>query len=135
VGAVTVWVTGSLAPPAGPPSSSQEMATVLTAPDAVKLTARVRTGGTATIVMSHHDGMLVFAAAGLRRLPAAQCYELWVLRPGGDRPAGRLPVPSHGMTGPVVTSGLRSGDRLGLTVEPATGTGHPTTPMILDLTL
>jgi len=135
VAAVTVWVTASLGPPAGQPSASQEIAAVLTAPDAVKLTAQVRTGGTATIVMSPHDGMLVFAAAGLRRLSAAQHYELWLIGPGRDRPAGRLPLPSHGMTGPVVASGLRSGDRLGLTVEPATGTGRPTTPMILELTL
>ena len=135
VAAVTVWATASLGPPAGPPSSSQEIATVLTAPDAVKLTAQVRTGGTATIVMSHHDGMLVFAAARLRRLPAAQHYELWLIGSGRDRPAGRLPAPSHGMTGPVVASGLRSGDRLGLTVESATGTRRPTAPMILELTL
>jgi anti-sigma-K factor RskA len=135
VAAVTVWVTASLVPPAGQPAASQEIATVLTAPDAVKMTAQVRTGGTATIVMSHHDGMLVFAAAGLRRLPAAQHYELWLIGSGRDRPAGRLPTPSHGMTGPVVTAGLRSGDRLGLTVESATGIRRPTTPMILELTL
>jgi hypothetical protein len=135
VAAATVWVTASLGPPAGQPAASQEIATVLTAPDAVKMTAQVRTGGTATIVMSHHDGMLVFAAAGLRRLSAAQHYELWLIRSGQDRPAGRLPTPSHGMTGPVVAAGLRSGDRLGLTVEPATGTRRPTTPMILELTL
>jgi anti-sigma-K factor RskA len=135
VAAVTVWVTASLGPPAGQSATSQEIATVLTAPDAVKLTAQVRTGGTATIVMSHHDRMLVFAAAGLRQLPAAQHYELWLIGSGQDRPAGRLPTPSHGMTGPVVTAGLRSGDRLGLTVESATGTHRPTTPMILELTL
>jgi anti-sigma-K factor RskA len=135
VAAVAVWVTASLGPPDGQPSSGREIATVLTAPDAVKLTAQVRTGGTATIVMSHRDGMLVFAAAGLRRLSTGQCYELWLIRPGRDRPAGLLPTPSHGMTGPVVASGLRSGDRLGLSVEPATGTGRPTTPMILELTL
>jgi len=134
VAAVTVWVTASLVPPARPPSASQEIAKVLTAPDAVKLTAQVRTGGTATIVMSHHDRMLVFAAAGLRRLPAAQHYELWLIGPGRDRAAGRLPAPSHGMTGPVIAADLRSGDRLGLTVEPA-GTHRPTTPMILELTL
>jgi anti-sigma-K factor RskA len=134
VAAVTVWVTASLGPPAGQPATSQEIAAVLTAPDAVKMTAQVRTGGTATVVMSHHDGMLVFAAAGLRQLAATQHYELWLIGPGRDRPAGRLPVPSHGMTGPVVASGLRSGDRLGLTVEPA-GTRRPTTPMILALTL
>jgi anti-sigma-K factor RskA len=135
VAAVTVWVTASLGPPAGQPAASQEIATVLTAPDAVKMTAQVRTGGTATIVMSHHDGMLVFAAAGLRPLPAAQHYELWLIGASRDRPAGRLPTPSHGMTGPVVAAGLRSGDRLGLSVEPATGTRGPTTPMILELTL
>ena len=135
VAAVTVWVTASLGPPAGQRAASQEIAAVLTAPDAVKMTAQVRTGGTATIVMSHHDGMLVFAAAGLRQLPAAQHYELWLIGSGRDRPAGRLPVPRHGMTGPVVTAGLRSGDRLGLTVESATGIRRPTTPMILELTL
>jgi anti-sigma-K factor RskA len=135
VAAVTVWVTASLGPPAWQPAASQEIATVLTAPDAIKMTATVRTGGTATIVMSHHDGMLVFAATGLRQLPAAQHYELWLIGSGRDRPAGRLPAPSHGMTGPVVTAGLRSGDRLGLTVESATGIRRPTTPMILELTL
>ena len=135
VAAVTVWVTASPGPPGGQPAASQEIATVLTAPDAVTMTAQVRTGGTATIVMSHHDRMLVFAAAGLRQLPAAQHYELWLIRSGQDRPAGRLPTPSHGMTGPVVTAGLRSGDRLGLTVETASGTRRPTTPMILELTL
>ena len=135
VAAVTVWVTGSPGPPAGRPAASQDIATVLTAPDAVKMTAQVRTGGTATIVMSHRDGMLVFAAAGLRQLPAAQHYELWLIGSGQDRAAGRLPTPSHGMTGPVVAAGLRSGDRLGLTVESATGTRRPTTPMILELTL
>lgn len=135
VAAVTVWVTASPGQPGGQPAASQEIATVLTAPDAVTMTAQVRTGGTATIVMSHHDGMLVFAATGLRQLPAAQHYELWLIGPGRDRPAGRLPMLSHGMAGPVVAAGLRSGDRLGLTVETASGTRRPTTPMILELTL
>ena len=85
--------------------------------------------------MSRHERTLVFAAAGLRALPASQCYELWLMRPGTDTPAGLLPMPRHGMTGPVITSGLRDGDRLGLSVEPATGSHHPTTAMILVLTL
>ena len=116
-------------------AGSQAIAAVLTAPDATMLTARVRTGGTATVVMSRRERTLVFAAAGLRALPASQCYELWLMRPGTDRPAGLLPMPRHGMTGPVVASGLRTGDRLALTVEPAAGTRHPTTAVILALTL
>ena len=134
---MAVWATGRQDHPMSGQGTagSQAIAAVLTAPDATMLTARVRTGGTATVVMSRRERTLVFAAAGLRALPASQCYELWLMRPGTDRPAGLLPMPRHGMTGPVVASGLRTGDRLALTVEPAAGTRHPTTAVILALTL
>ena len=46
-----------------------------------------------------------------------------------------LPAGHHGMTGPVIASGLRSGDDLALTVEPADGSAHPTTSMMLDVVL
>jgi anti-sigma-K factor RskA len=85
--------------------------------------------------MSRAERALVFAAAGLHPLPASQCYELWLVEPGLDRPAGLLPMVSHGMAGPVVAAGLRPGDKLGLTVEPARGSRHPTAPMLLVLAL
>jgi anti-sigma-K factor RskA len=136
--AVAVWVggqNGDVGRAPGQPAVSHAVATVLTAPDLTVITGRVRTGGTATVMMSRHERMLVFAAAGLRALPGSRCYELWLMQPGQDRPAGLLPMTSHGMSGPVVASGLRAGDRLGLTVEPTTGSPHPTTAMILVLTL
>jgi anti-sigma factor RsiW len=135
--AVAVWAGGTegRAPTAGPPRQSHDIVSVLTAPDVTVLSGRVRTGGTATVMMSGRERMLVFAAAGLRPLPGSQCYELWLMGPGRDRRAGLLPMPSHGMSGPVVASGLRPGDRLGLTVEPATGSRRPSSPMILVLTL
>jgi anti-sigma-K factor RskA len=111
------------------------IAAVLTARDATMISAHVRTGGTATIVMSAREHALVFAAAGLRPLPPSRCYELWLMGPGGDQPAGMLPEPQHGMTGPVLASGLKPGERLGLTIEPAGGTPHPTTTAILLLPL
>jgi hypothetical protein len=46
-----------------------------------------------------------------------------------------LPAGRHGMTGPVIASGLRPGDRLALTAEPADGSARPDTPMMLDLVL
>jgi hypothetical protein len=132
--AVAVWAGGTAGQaPAGPPQQSHDIATVLTAPDVTVLSGRVQTGGTATVVMSRRARMLVFAAAGLRALPGSWCYELWLMDRGGDRPAGVLPMPSHGMSGPVVAIGLRAGDRLGLTVEPAMGTRHPTSAMLLVL--
>jgi anti-sigma-K factor RskA len=114
---------------------SHAIAAVLTARDAAIKRARVNTGGTATVVMSGREHALVFAAKGLPALPPTRCYELWLMRPGGDKPAGMLPSPRHGMTGPVLASGLRTGDRLGLTIEPAGGSPRPTTAAILLLAL
>src|SRR5215471_16400159 len=111
------------------------IAAVLTARDAHMISATVSTGGTATIVMSGREHALVFVADGLRVLPASRCYELWLMGPGGDRPVGMLPGPRDGMTGPVLASGLQSGDRLGLTIEPAGGSSHPTAPVIALIAL
>ena len=121
--------------PGGQQLPGHAIAAVLTAPDATMLDARVTTGGTATIVVSRHQRALLFAAAGLRPLPPSKCYELWLMGPGGDRPAGMLPGTRQGMTGPVIASGLTAGDRLGLTVEPAGGGSRPGTTVILVITL
>jgi anti-sigma-K factor RskA len=118
---------------------SQQVAAVLTARDATMMTGAVRGGGTVTIVMSHSMRELVFTAAALHALPASRGYELWLIGPAGDRPVIMLPPARHGMTGPVVASGLRPGDHLALTAEPAAGAAHPagrpTTPMMLDVVL
>jgi anti-sigma-K factor RskA len=116
-------------------TSKQQIAAVLTARDAAMMTGPVTGGGTATIVMSHARHALVFTAADLRALPASRGYELWLIGPSGDRSVGMLPVTSHGMTGPVVASGLRQGDHLALTAEPAGGASRPTSPMMLDVGL
>jgi hypothetical protein len=108
------------------------IAAVLGSHDATTLTAQVRTGGTATVVMSHRARALVFTASGLTRLPASKAYELWLVGPAGDTPAGMLPSGHHGMSGPVVVSRLAPGERLGLTIEPSAGTGQPTSaPLVM----
>jgi hypothetical protein len=132
--------TGAIAVNAGQRLASAELrdhqiAEVLTAPDAVMLTARVKAGGTATIVMSHRDRSLVFTTAGLPPLPAGRCYQLWLMGPTGDTSAGMLPALHGGMTSPVVASGLAAGDWAGLTVEPEGGSPQPTSTPILMLSL
>ena len=137
IAATAIWATGR----AHPSPLTQEsprahaIAAILTAPDATMISALVKTGGTATVVMSHRQRTLVFAAAGLRALPASRRYELWLMSPGRDRAAGLLSRPRHGMTGPVIAPGLEPGDRLGLSVEPASGSRHPTSAMIMVVTL
>jgi Anti-sigma-K factor rskA/Putative zinc-finger len=139
--AVIAVVTGLIGPAARHQMDPAQLrnhtiAAVLNAPDATMLTAKVSTGGTATVVMSHRVDALVFMAAHLRPLPAADRYELWLMGPRGARPAGMLPAASRaGMVGPMVVSGLAAGDRVGLTVEPAMGMRRPTAPPLLDLRL
>jgi anti-sigma-K factor RskA len=108
------------------------IAAVLGASDARTMNMKVRTGGTATVVMSHRQRELVFTASKLTVLPSNRAYELWLMGPSGDKAAGMLPPPRAGMSGPMVVGGLAPGDRLGLTVEPATGSPQPTTsPVVL----
>jgi anti-sigma-K factor RskA len=108
------------------------IAAILGAPDRTTLTAHVTTGGRATVVMSHRADALVFIASGLARLPASQAYELWLMGPAGDSPAGMLPPGRHGMTGPMVVDRLARGDHLAMTVEPASGALRPTsTPVVM----
>jgi hypothetical protein len=103
---------------------------LLSEPDVVVLTARVSTGGNATVVMSHREHRLLFSAHGLAALPGGQAYELWLMGPAGERPAGMLRPAAGGMAGPAVVSGLAPGDMIGLTIEPARGAAHPTSALI-----
>jgi hypothetical protein len=116
-------------------ASSQKVAAVLTARDAIMMTGAVRGGGTVTIVTSHSMHELVFTAAALHALPASRGYELWLIGPAGDRAVMMLPPARHDMTGPVIASGLRPGDHLALTAGPAGGAARPAGPMMLDVVL
>jgi anti-sigma-K factor RskA len=108
------------------------IAAIMSAHDAVTLTAHVSSGGTATVVMSHRARALVFIASGLTALPPAKSYELWLMGPSGATPAGMLPSGRRGM---MVVNRLQAGDQLGLTIEPAGGAPRPTTPPVIMMGL
>ena len=112
-----------------------QIAAVLAAPDARIATAPTSVGGTAVVVVSRAQQQMIFTSSGLPALPSAKVYELWLLGPRSARPAGLLPPPSGGRTAPVLASGVAADDKVGVTVEPAGGTGSPTTTPIVVLTL
>lgn len=114
---------------------SQQIAGVLTAPDARIAAAPTSVGGTAVVVVSHTERALVFTSSGLPALPPAKVYELWLLGPGTARPGGLLPAPSGGKTAPVLASGVAADDKVGVTVEPAGGSASPTTTPIVVIAL
>ena len=108
------------------------VAEVLGAPDAVMRTAPVSTGGMAIVVTSRREHMGVFIARGLPALPRARSYEVWLMGPHGEHPAGLLTVRAKGMAGPVVIGPMSPGDMVGLTVEPASGSLRPTSvPVVM----
>ena len=108
------------------------VAAVLSAPDAVMRTAPVSRGGVAIVVTSWHEHMAVFIAHDLPALPVTMRYELWLMGPHGERPAGMLTVHRKDMAGPVLITGMSAGDTVGLTIEPASGSLRPTTaPVVL----
>jgi anti-sigma-K factor RskA len=112
-------------------ASNAGIAAVLAAPDAQITSEATSAGGTATIVASVRQGTMVFTSSGLASLPPRKVYELWFLGPGNARRAGLLPPATGDKTAPVLASGLRPGDKVGVTVEPAGGSSAPTTTPIV----
>ncbi|HEY2441824.1 MAG TPA: anti-sigma factor [Streptosporangiaceae bacterium] len=110
------------------------LAAVLTAPDAKMMTSPAVGGGTVTVVVSRMKGALAFSSAGLPALPGGMRYELWVMGPQ-PHSAGMLPAPQHGMTSPVMATGLLAGEKVELTVEPSGGVPRPTSSPLLMITV
>jgi hypothetical protein len=114
-------------------ASNRAIAAVLAAPDARVESATATVGGTVTAVVSVRQHEAVVSTAGVPALSGRKVYQLWVMSPSGARSAGLLPASHAGTTAPVLADGVRSGDRLGLTVEPAGGTARPTTAAVVVL--
>ena len=112
-----------------------QIAAILNAPDADIMTVPARPHGSATVVMSHAEHALVLTTARLPALPSTECYQVWVMGAQKMHSAGRLPAPKQGMTAPMIVAGIAPGDRMGLTVEPASGSQHPTSTPVLMLSL
>src|ERR1017187_7188540 len=89
--------------------------------------------GTATVVYSSKLGGAVITTTGLSALPAGRVYQAWVMSPSGARSAGL--ISQLNLTSQLLASGVRSGDRIGITVEPAGGTSRPTTKAVLVMPL
>jgi len=128
---VALGITQTLARhrPGGAPIASAAISRVVMAPDARTETMRTSAGGTVTVVVSAGQQAAVVSATGMRPLPPAQTYQLWVIGPDGARSAGLLS--GTGRAGPVLASGVEPGDRIGITVEPAGGTSGPTTTPVI----
>lgn len=109
-------------------ASNRSIAAVLSAPDARIKTSATSVGGTVTAVISASDHEAVITTNRMPAPAGTRVYQLWVISASGARSAGLLP---GGTTTPVLAAGIKPGDSLGVTIEPAGGTAKPTTSPIV----
>jgi anti-sigma-K factor RskA len=115
-------------------AQQREIAAVLTAPGSKIVREPTSLGGEATVVVAATLHKFIFTTSGLPALADSRVYELWVMRPDGSATrVGLLASISGGKTAPVLADGLKAGDRVGVTVEPAGGTTKPTTTPIVAI--
>ena len=106
--------------------ASSAVGQVVGAPDARIQTMRTSADGVVTLIDSPSRRDAVLTAARLPSLPGRRVYQVWVIGPAGARSAGFLSGTA------LVLTGVRAGERVGVTVEPAGGTSQPTTtPIVL----
>jgi len=105
------------------------VADLLADPSASVVRADVAGGGTAVGVLT--DERALFTASGLADPGAGKSYQLWVMRDG-------VPVPDAVMADDdgrvrAVTDQFAAGDGLAVTIEPAAGSEHPTSDVLVVL--
>ncbi|MBP0450722.1 anti-sigma factor [Kitasatospora sp. RG8] len=110
---------------------ADRLAGLLTAPDARTVTGTAAGGaGVGTVVWSKSRGQAGFIAAGLPATAAGTTYQLWFNDSGTMRSAGLLP----GGEGALLLSGpLDGATGIGVTVEPAGGSTHPSAAPVMLL--
>lgn len=113
-------------------TEQQALSQLLNSPGVRIVTAPASGGGTVTTIVSPVRGKLICLTKGLPALPSSRVYQVWLIGPAGIRSAGLLAQHAGGALAPLVAAGVRGGDRVGITVEPAGGTAQPTTkPIVL----
>ncbi len=103
---------------------------VLSAPDARVISGRGDQGSTARAVLSPSRRSVVFVGQTMPDVDADHALQLWVLGNGDPKSVGLIDP-----TQPIVAHGVTTGQKLGVTVEPAGGSPAPTTSPIMQIDL
>jgi anti-sigma-K factor RskA len=114
-------------------ATSAAIAKVLDAPDARIEATSATAGGAVTVVVSALQREAVVTTSGMPSLSSSRVYQVWVMSSSGARSVGLLS--STNRIGQLLASGVRSGDQIGITVEPSGGSSRPTTTPVATVPL
>ncbi|MGV9456601.1 anti-sigma factor [Streptomyces sp. NPDC003635] len=104
---------------------TDEIATVLAAPDARTRAAALGDGSTGTVVVSRSRNQAVFVVAGMPHPDRGKVYQLWFDDGDSMRSAG-LMDPGRTDQAVLLQGGVGGASAMGVTVEPAGGSEQPT---------
>jgi anti-sigma-K factor RskA len=113
-------------------SENDELAALLTEPDALLRRGPVTGGGRATVVTSVRRDAAVVLLEGMPAPPDRRTYQLWFLEDGGARSLG---LAGSNRASTTVSGGIARANAFGLTVEPAGGSAQPTLPTVAQFPL
>lgn len=104
---------------------ASKFAALNSTPDVEHHQTAVAGGGTATVTWSDHVGTAAVVLAGERTIPSGKVLQVWCLQGGSTTSAG-IYQPAPGHTYEMLQCSPHSGDRVGVTIEPAGGSKQPT---------
>jgi anti-sigma-K factor RskA len=112
----------------------ERIAQVIWAPDVEARSAKVKGGGTITVLASADRGEGVVLAEQLKSIPIKQDYQVWAINAAGNaRSLGLLP--REPTTPRLLLPGIKAGDIIAITREPAGGSPQPTMKPLGAVTL
>ena len=103
---------------------------VVRADDVREASVPVSAGGTATVLISSSKDAVVVRMNGVPAPPAGKVYQMWLIPKDGSAPLSQGLMDEAALSKPAVVKGISSAAALGITVEPAGGSAHPTTPTV-----
>ncbi|MFC0532489.1 anti-sigma factor [Phytohabitans kaempferiae] len=104
---------------------------VLAASDAELRSAPVIGGGQITMVLSDSRNEGVVMLSGARPPGPDKAYQLWAIAGGTPDSRGTMPAGEGGAT--RLIPDIRGMERLGVTIEPSSGSRVPTTDLVADV--
>ncbi|WP_097878181.1 anti-sigma factor domain-containing protein [Streptomyces sp. ms184] len=104
---------------------NEQLAQVLSAPDAKTSSSELTGGARGTVVVSQSQNRAVFLASGMAPPPSGKVYQIWFNDEGTMRSAG-LMDPKASDDAVLLNGPVDQASGMGITVEPAGGSAEPT---------
>jgi anti-sigma-K factor RskA len=118
-----------------PPPTPSTAAQVFAAHDVRTVSGNIPTGGTATVVFSREKNAGVLVMNNVAPPVPGTVYQMWLIGDKGPQSAGTMDAKTVAPSTTAVLPDITNSKALAFTVEPGTGSPHPTGNVFAELPL